>query len=177
MSDGEGRLWVLAIGLGLLSLMAVGGISPVLPEIHRQVVEVRGWMTTGRFTDLFAIAQGAPGPNILVVTLIGWDAAGLPGAAVATIAMCAPSCLLAFLVGGLWHRFRNARWRIAVQAGLVPVTVGLVAASAWLIARVADTTLVAFALTAVTAVGVFATRVHPILFLAAAAALGAADLV
>ena len=177
MNDGEGRLWVLAIGFGLLSLIAVGGINPVLPEIHRQVVEVRGWMTTERFTDLFAIAQGAPGPNILVVTLIGWDAAGLAGALVATLAMCAPSCALAFLVGGLWHRFRNARWRIAVQAGLVPVTVGLIAASAWLIARVADTTVTAFAITVVTAACVFTTRLHPVVFLAAGAALGAAGFV
>jgi chromate transporter len=177
MHDGEGRLWALAIGLGLLSLIAIGGINPVLPEIHRQVVEVRGWMSTERFTDLFAIAQGAPGPNILVVTLIGWDAAGLPGAAVATLAVCAPSCALAFLVGGLWHRFRNSCWRIAVQAGLVPVTVGLIGASSWLIARVADTTFTAFAITVVTAACVFSTRLHPILFLAAAAALGAAGFV
>ncbi len=177
MTDGEGRLWILAIGFGLLSLLAVGGILPVIPEIHRQVVEVHGWMTTQRFTDLFAIAQASPGPNMLVVTLIGWDAAGLAGAAIATTAICAPSCILAFFVAGLWDRFRHARWRIATQAGLVPITIGLVAASSWLIARAVDTTFMAFAITVVTAAGLFATRIHPILFLAAGAALGAAGLV
>jgi chromate transporter len=62
-----------------------------LPELHRQVVIAYGWMTSDRFTDLFALAQGAPGPNLLVITLIGWDVAGLPGAIAATVAICTPA--------------------------------------------------------------------------------------
>jgi chromate transporter len=177
MGDGEGRLWALAGIFALLSVMAIGGINPIIPEIHRQVVDLHGWMTTERFTDLFAIAQASPGPNMLVVTLVGWDVAGLAGAAIATLAICGPSCLLAYAVARLWDRFRAARWRIAIQAGLIPVTIGLVAASAYVIARAVDTSLVAFAITIVTAVGLFFTRVHPILFLAAGAALGVAGLV
>src|SRR5258706_13600256 len=61
----------------LLSLIAVGGAITVIPEMHRSVVEVHGWMSGAQFADLFALAQAAPGPNILVVSLIGWKVAGL----------------------------------------------------------------------------------------------------
>jgi chromate transporter len=177
MSRDESAVWIIAINFSLLSLMMVGGINPVLPELHRQVADVYGWMTSARFTDLFAIAQGAPGPNILVVTLIGWYVAGLPGALAATIAICGPSCLLAYMVARLWERYRRARWRIAVQAGLIPVTIGLVAAGAYLIARIADTSFVAFAVTIVTAAALYFTRLHPLLFMAAGAALGLVGLI
>ena len=173
MSD-DRAIWIIAFNFALLSLIAVGGINPILPELHRQAVDVFGWMTSARFTDLFAIAQGAPGPNILVVTLIGWDVAGLAGALVATLAICGPSCTLAFAAGHLWHRFREARWRNAVQAGLVPLTVGLVAAGAFILARTADTSFGAFAVTVITAAGVFTTRTHPLAFLAGGALLGLA---
>ena len=177
MSDGEGAVWIMAANFALLSLIAVGGINPLLPELHRQVVDVYGWMTSDRFTDLFAIAQGAPGPNILVITLIGWDVAGLPGALAATVAICTPSGLLAYFVSRLWDRFRAARWRVAIQAGLIPVTVGLVAAGAFVLARAADTSLAALAITIATATAVTFTRVHPLVCLAVAAALGLAGLV
>lgn len=176
MSDGEGRLWILALNFSLLSLLAFGGVAPILPEMHRQAVEVYGWMTSARFTDLFAIAQASPGPNFLVVTLVGLDAAGLPGALVATAALTTPPCILAYCVALLWARFRQARWRIALQAGLVPVTIGLVCASSYVIARTVDTSYRAFIVTVGTAVALYFTRVHPILFLAAGAALGYAGL-
>jgi len=172
MSRDECVLWILAANFALLSLMAIGGGIAILPEMHRQAVDVYGWMSSERFTDLFAIAQGSPGPNILVVTLIGWHVAGLPGAVVATLAISGPTCVLAYFVARLWDRFREARWRIAIQAGLVPVTIGLVSGSAYVIARQADTSLVAAGVTLVTAVALTFTRVHPILFLAAGGVLG-----
>ena len=174
MSDGDDAVWTIAANFALLSLIAVGGINPILPELHRQAVEVYGWMDSGRFTDLFAIAQGAPGPNILVVTLIGWDVAGLAGALAATAAICTPSALLAYFVARVWDRFHAARWRLAIQAGLVPVTIGLVAAGAYVVARAADTSLAAAAITLGTAAAVLATRIHPLALLAGAAALGLA---
>jgi len=174
MNDGEGRLWILALHLVLLSFLAVGGVAPILPELHRQVVGVQGWMSSERFTDLFAIAQASPGPNFLVVSLIGLDVAGLPGALVATVAISGPTGILAYCVGLVWRRFSEARWRIAIQAGLVPVTIGLVCASAYVIARAADTGYAAIAVTLITAVALYSTKVHPILFLAAGAALGLA---
>jgi chromate transporter len=95
VSDGEGRVWLLALNLVVLSFLAIGGVAPILPELHRQVVEVEGWMTSQRFTDLFAIAQASPGPNFLVVSLVGLDVAGWPGAVAATLAICGPTCVLA----------------------------------------------------------------------------------
>lgn len=177
MNEGEGAVWIIAVNFALLSLIAVGGINPILPELHRQVVEVYGWMSSQRFTELFAIAQAAPGPNILVITLIGWDVAGFAGAIAATLAICTPSALLAYFVSHLWDRFRAARWRVAIQAGLIPVTVGLVAAGAYILARAADTSAAAALITIATAAAVTFTRVHPLICLAAAAALGVAGLV
>ena len=121
----EAPLAQLAVDFSILSLLAVGGAVTVLPEMHRSVVEVHGWMSGAQFADLFALAQASPGPNILVVSLIGWKVAGLAGALVATAAVCGPSCLLTFGVSQIWRRFRHAPWRVAVEAGLVPVTVGL----------------------------------------------------
>jgi chromate transporter len=92
-----------------LSLMAVGGINPLLPEMHRVVVENYGWMSDAQFTTLFAITQGAPGPNVLVVAAIGWQVAGMAGALVSLGAICLPSALLAGVVATLRDRVTHAR--------------------------------------------------------------------
>ena len=75
----ENPLVELAVDFGLLSLIAVGGAMTVLPEMHRTVVDQHGWMSAATFADLFALAQAAPGPNVLFVSLIGWHVAGLAG--------------------------------------------------------------------------------------------------
>lgn len=167
----------LALHFGVLSLLAVGGMTSVLPEVHRVVVDVNRWMTDAQFTQAFAIAQAAPGPNMLVVTIIGWHVAGLPGALVATGALIAPCCTLTYFVARVWQRFLGAAWRQAIEAGLAPVTVGLVLATGWLLARGTSTGWPAQAVTAVTAVLVIFTRVNPLWLFAAAAALGMAGLV
>ena len=173
----ETVLWILAANFVLLSFMAVGGANTIVPEMHRQAVDVYGWMTTERFSDLFAVVQGAPGPNILLVTLIGWYVAGFPGAVVATVALVAPTSLLAYVVAGLWQRFRLAPLRIAIQSGLVPLTVGLVAASATVLARTSDTGPVALVLTLGTAAAILGSRIHPLVFMGLGAVLGLAGLV
>jgi chromate transporter len=162
----------LASDFALLSLMAVGGAVPVLPEMQRMVVDEHGWMSASTFADLFALAQAAPGPNVLVVTLIGWKVAGLAGAAVATAAMIIPSSLLTYAVAAAWERFRDARWRKAIQRGLTPVTIGLMAGAAYRLTLAADESLAAFALTAFTALVVVMTRLHPLWLIGLGAALG-----
>jgi chromate transporter len=156
-----------------LSLLAFGGANSVLPEMQRQVVEVHGWLTAHEFAALFALAQAAPGPNMLVVTLIGWRVAALPGALVATIGVAAPSSVLTFVLVRLWYRFRDAPWRRLMQAGLTPVTAGLIMASAALLIRTTTIGWGTAAITAVATVLFLATRLHPLLVLAGAAALGA----
>ena len=137
----------------VLSLLAIGGANAVVPEMHRHAVEVAHWMTDQEFAALYAIGQAAPGPNVLVVTLIGWHVAGIAGALVATIAMCGPSSLLTYTVVRFWDRFKERPWRAYVQTGLAPVTVGLVAASAFLLARATDTGPVPVAVTLATSEG------------------------
>jgi chromate transporter len=176
MSDDDAVLWGLAVTFVTLSFFTIGGVNSVLPEMHRQTVEVHGWMTDRRFADLFAIAQGAPGPNLIIVTLIGWEVGRLPGAAVATLAMLGPTSVIAYYVGQVWERFRFARWRIVVQSGVVPLTIGLVAGAAFVLARAADRSPVAVLVTLGTAAAVYFTRIHPLLFLALGAGLGVAGL-
>jgi len=152
-----GTLLTLALHFGLLSIAAVGGGTSAMPEIHRQAVVVSQWMTERQFADIFAISQAAPGPNFLISTLIGYHVAGAAGAIVATLAMCGPSSVLAYYVAGTWEKFKYARWRIAVQA--------------------ADHTAVAYAVTAITAVITYMTRLNPAWLFLIAGLLGLAGLV
>ena len=167
----------LAWDFSVLSLLAVGGAPTVFPEMQRNVVEVHGWMSASQFADLFAIAQASPGPNILVVCLIGWKVAGLSGALTATFAMVGPSCVLTCLVAGAWERFREAHWRHVVQVGVAPLTVGLMLSSGYLLTRSADNSIAAFVLTGATVVVLMATRVNPLWLIAAGALVGAIGLV
>ena len=165
--------WLLLI-FSQLSLLAVGGGISVLQEMQRQVVDVHGWMSAGDFAALFALAQAAPGPNILVVTAVGWRVAGLAGALTATLGMIGPSSVLTWFISRAWHRFREAAWRRTVQAGLVPLTVGLILGSAALLTAATTTNWLTAAITAATVAVVLGTRLHPIVMLAIGAAAGAA---
>jgi chromate transporter len=174
VKDDTGTLLTLAIHFALMSLFAVGGANAALPEMHRLAVDVMHWMTDRQFANMFAIAQVTPGPNVIIVTLIGYHVAGLTGALVATLAMCGPTCVFAFFIGGIWERFKDARWRVIIQAGVVPVSLGLIAASALVIARVAAQHWVAVAMTVVTAAVTYKFRLNPLWIFAAAALLGLA---
>ena len=133
-------------------------------------------LTESQFTDIFAIAQVTPGPNVIIVTLIGYHVAGLAGALVATLAMCGPTCVLAFYLGHVWERFKHAPWRAAIQAGLAPISIGLIAASALVVASGIAHNLVAAAIILATAVISYTTRLNPLWIFAAAALIGLAGL-
>jgi chromate transporter len=177
MNQKPDTLVSLALHFALMSLFAIGGANAAVPEMHRLAVEVMHWMSDRQFTDLFAIAQVTPGPNVIIVTLIGYHVAGVPGALVTTVAMCGPTCLFAAVVGRVWERFRTARWRIVIQGGLVPVSIGLLAASAFIVARAADQNWVAVAITTATAAFGYWTRWNPLWLFAAAGLAGAAGYV
>ncbi len=81
MKHDGGILLTLAGYFALMSLFAIGGANGAIPEMHRLVVETRGWMTDRQFADMFALAQVTPGPNVIIVTLIGYHVAGIAGAA------------------------------------------------------------------------------------------------
>ncbi len=169
-------LVALFVQFALLSLLAFGGANAVVPEMHRQAVDVHHWMTGSQFAGLFAIAQAAPGPNFMISTLVGWKAAGLPGAIIATVAMCGPSCLLTFWVVKIWDRSPEARWRRLATAALAPLTVGLVTATAYLLVRGADRNWRLALVTLAVAVVAYRSKLNPLWLLAGGAGLGLAGL-
>ncbi len=172
MKDDTGVYGALISIFAMCSVIAVGGANSTVPEMHRQVVDVHQWMGDRTFSELFAIAQAAPGPNAVFVSLLGQYVAGVPGALLAIAAMCAPSCLIAYGAARLVDRFRDARWRVLIQAGLVPVTIGLVASSALVVARAADHGVATVLITAASFALCYWTRVTPLVALVLAAALG-----
>ncbi|SKA34315.1 chromate transporter [Enhydrobacter aerosaccus] len=162
----------IALLFSQLSLLAFGGGNTILPEMHRQAVNVYHWMSDPEFAALFALAQAAPGPNMMVAPLIGWQVAGWSGLAVATLGMFGPSSIVTCVALRLWRRFKDQTWRRAIQTGLVPISIGLVAASAVLIVQASDHEWVLAAITAGCAIVAVRTRLHPLWLLAAGAAVG-----
>jgi chromate transporter len=162
---------------GRLGLLAVGGLLPVLPDMQRAAVEVHHWVTASEFTTLFALAQSAPGPNMMVVTLLGARVAGVGGGIAASVAFILPPCTMVFFVGRLWLRLRDRPWLATVQTGLTAVTVGLVAAAGYLLVRSAGDDATAFGGIAAATLIFMRTRLHPLWVFALGAALGAAGLI
>ena len=177
MKDGSGTLLTLAAFFATMSLFAIGGANSAVPEMHRYAVDVQHWLTDPEFSETFALAQLTPGPNLIIVTLIGYHVAGIAGAVVTTLAMCGPTSVLAFFVGRASQRFTGAAWHGALGRGLIPVMIGLTAASATVIVSVADYNWVAAAITLATAAIALFMRVHPLRAFAIAALLGLAGLV
>jgi chromate transporter len=172
-----GTLLTLAGYFALLSFFAIGGANAALPEMHRISVEIMRWMTDQQFADMYAIAQVSPGPNIVIVTLIGYHVAGIPGALITTVAMCAPTCVLAYFIGGIWDRFRDARWRTVIHSVLVPVSIGLVGASAVVVTQAAARSLGTVAIAVAAALAAYSVRINPLWIFAAAAVAGLAGIV
>ncbi|MFX6803818.1 chromate transporter, partial [Acinetobacter baumannii] len=86
--------------------------------MHRVAVDVQHWLSNAQFADMFAIAQLSPGPNVLIVTLIGYHVAGIAGALVATFAMCGPSAVFAYFVSNMLRRSSQSIWPAILQAAL-----------------------------------------------------------
>jgi chromate transporter len=177
MNPDSNPIWTLAWTFGLMSLFAVGGANAAIPEMHRIAVDVRHWMTDTQFADVFAISQMSPGPNVLIVTLIGYSVAGVTGALVATLAMCGPTGVLAYYVSRLLTRSSQSRWPAMIQMALVPLSIGLMGASGLILAQTSDRTWIAALVTALSAVLAFATRLNPFWLLLAGGCLGFAGVI
>jgi len=177
MNPDTNPVFTLAWTFGLMSLFAVGGANATIPEMHRVAVDVHHWLTDQQFADVFAISQLSPGPNVLIVTLIGYAVSGVAGALVATLAMCVPTAILAYYVSQLLLRSSHARWPAIIQAALVPLSIGLMGASGLVLAQTSDRTWAAALITVVAAGLAFATRVNPLWMLLAGGCLGFAGLI
>jgi chromate transporter len=177
MNPDGNPILTLAWTFGLMSLFAVGGAYSAIPEMHRVAVDVQHWMTDKQFADVFAISQLSPGPNVLIVTLIGYSVAGIAGALVATLAMCGPTAILAYCVSRVLRRSSHSRWPAIIQTALVPLSIGLMGASGLILAQTSDRAWPA-ALFTVAAAGIaFATRLNPLWLLLAGGCLGFAGLI
>jgi len=162
----------IALYFIVLSLVSVGGIPSVMPEMQRLVVDVKGWMSASEFTQMFAVAQAAPGPNVLVAALIGWKSAGIAAGLVALAAFCVPAAALSYWVGGYWDRMRDAPWRKVFQRTLIPVTVGFVAAGGYVLATPLGLDWRGVLIAGVCAATLFLTRLNPLWLLAGGGVAG-----
>jgi chromate transporter len=119
----------------LLAILAVGGGTAVLPEMEHLTVDHFQWVTRGQFRDIYSLGQVAPGPNMLMVLLIGQKMAGAMGALVVGLAFFLPDCILTLVANRLWVHFKASPWRAAIQHGMAPVAIGLMLAGTYSIAR------------------------------------------
>jgi chromate transporter len=175
-----GTLLRVVLFFSSLSLLSIGGGNTVLPEMHRKSVDEYHWLTDSQFADVFAISQAAPGPSILIVTLIGYKAGlssggellGIFCALLATGAMMLPAGLLVYFVVQFWERAKDSPVRHAIEKGFAPLTVGLVLASGYVMSRAADQDWRAYLLTGVCTLIFVFTKLNPLIVVAVAGFLG-----
>ncbi|MBS0442627.1 MAG: chromate transporter [Proteobacteria bacterium] len=161
----------------LLSLLAIGGAITTASDMHRYVVAEHGWISDAQFTSSIAIAQAAPGPNVLFVAVIGWNVAGVAGMLATLVGTMLPSTLLVLAISRWAARRRESLAVRAFATGMAPLTLGLLLATGWVLAepfvRVPEQRIGALAVIAVTVVTMLKTRLSPIWLVALGAAVGA----
>lgn len=175
--NGGTSLGTLAGTFAVMSLLAIGGANSTIPEMHRIAVDVQHWMSDAQFADMFAISQLSPGPNVLIVTLIGYHVAGLAGAMVATLTMCAPSAAFAYFVSTFLDRISHSPWPGILQAALVPLSIGLMGASGFILALTSGRSWVGGAIILASAAVALLTRLNPLWMLIAGGLLGFAGVI
>jgi chromate transporter len=167
-----------------LSLMSLGGAISAMPEMQRYLVEQQGWLTQAQFNEAVAMAQAAPGPNVLFVALMGWQvglnagstAAALLGVLTTMTGMLLPSSVLTYLVAQWGHRNRELRAVRAFKQGMAPLVIGMLMSSAWLMATAGGAGDAGhwplWLLTAGSCLLIWRTSIHLLWLLAAGAVLG-----
>lgn len=166
-----------------LSLLSIGGAITTAPDMHRFLVEQQHWLTDAQFNASIAIAQSAPGPNVLFVALLGWNvgmnaggyATALLGVAIAMVGILLPSTILTYAAAQWGHRNRDRLTIRAFKQGMAPIIVALLVATGWVLATANSHSLKdwpVWLVTAVTALIVWRTRLHLLWLLGAGALLG-----
>jgi chromate transporter len=158
--------------LSAFSLLAFGGVNALLPELLNLAVYQEHWIDLQTFSDYFAIAQAAPGPNFMTVTLLGWHIYGVVGALLATLAIAWPSSIMIFFLQRLILGIQNPITRKSIQYAAASLAIGLVLSSAWQIATQINHSAAAYALTLATIGFTLFTRWHPLYLIAIGGALG-----
>ena len=166
------QFFALFMHFAALSLIAVGGAITTAPDMHRYLVNEHGWISNEQFTASVALAQAAPGPNILFVAVIGYNVAGLAGALAAMAGIMLPSSTLT-LYATRWARARRETIGVrAFNAGLAPLTLGLLLSTGWILSEPARDSIGAVVLVAVTVLVMVKTRVSPMWLIALGAVAG-----
>jgi len=175
MSDDflDAPAWLLTVHFALLSLAAIGGgVVMLAPDMHRYVVEAHRWITAEQFAAAYAIAQAAPGPNMLFVTLVGWQVAGWVGALGATLAIIVPPALLTFVFARASTRRGVGRLGRALRTGLAPLSIGLLFAGGWVLLDASEAGWRAMMIVVLTIALVLRTKINPLWLIIAGAAAG-----
>ena len=167
----------LFLKFSAFSLVAFGGINALLPSLLNLSVYQEHWIDLQTFADYFAIAQAAPGPNFMTVTLIGWHVGGVLGALLATFAIAWPSSILVYFLQRLILGMNDERKKRAIQYAAAALAIGLVLSSAWQIALQINLSYAAYGLTLLTVGLTVFTRWHPLYLIALGAALGIMGLI
>jgi chromate transporter len=165
-------LLVMAGHFALLSLFAVGGgVKILIPQMHTEFVLQSRWLSERSFTELLAVAQAAPGPNFLLVPLIGFRVASWTGAGVALLAFLIMPVAISLVAGRLLHRHSNA-WVANFRQAFKPITGGLWIASGLVVAATIDHALMPLAMTAIVTVIALVVDISPIWWCVAAGVVG-----
>ena len=128
-------LWALFLHFASLSVFATGGALALASDMHRYVVDQHAYLTHTQFMNSIALAQAAPGPNVLFVTVLGWQVAGAAGALATTLGITLPALVFPFVVSRLGRLRQFDRTLRALQRGLGPVALGLMASTCFLLVR------------------------------------------
>jgi chromate transporter len=162
----------LAWTFALLSVLAVGGGTAVLPEMQTILAHQFGIDHT-QFVHIYSIGQLAPGPNMLMVLVIGYQIAGLIGAGVVLLSFFLPSSLMCFYMGRLWNRFGENPWRRSIQNALEPISIGLMTSGVYAVAKASVVSGITLALALVTLYLILRTKINPVLVILGSGGLGA----
>jgi chromate transporter len=125
----------LARAFAYLSLLTIGGGMAAFPEMKILTVEAHKWLTFPQLIHLYSVGQMAPGPNMMMIVPIGEWVGGVLGAIVVVLAFFGPTAVLTFIVGRLWNKLEKWPWRRSVQQGLAPVSIGLLLAGCFTMAK------------------------------------------
>jgi chromate transporter len=170
----------------MLSMMSLGGAISTSAEMHRYLVEQQGWLTHAQFSEAIALAQAAPGPNVLFVALMGWQvgmnagstAAALFGVAIAMAGILLPSTVFTYQVAQWGHRNRELRAVRAFKQGMAPLVIGMLLSTAWLLGAGGGAgNWRLWLVSIVSCLMIWRTRIHLLWLLGAGALLGALGLV
>jgi chromate transporter len=178
VSDDDSVIGGIATHFALLSMMAIGGgVIMLAPDIQRYVVDLHHWITAEQFAAAYTIAQASPGPNLLYVTLVGWWAGGWAGALVATLAIIVPPATLTLVLLRASRAGGVSRFGRALQAGLVPVSVGLLGAGGFVLMKSVDSDWRQVAISCIAVLALVKTRINPVWLIGAGAVCGIVGLV